>query len=920
MKILSTKVAIPPLRSQSIPRARLFELLNKGVECGFLLVSAPAGYGKTTLVNSWLRKSDRQCIWISLDEKDNDLFRFFSYLTASIRNANIKTDGILESVLQPQQQTDIEAILTPLVNEVAQLDRPITLVLDDYHLIQNPLIHQAVGFLVKQHPPSLLLVIVTRADPPLQLAKFRARGEMAEIRQADLCFTIDEAAEFLKTTLGLQLNAEEARDLTERTEGWIAGLQMAGLSLVNRNDPAEFIQSFSGEDHFILDFLFEEVFQRQPPEIQIFLLQTSILKQMSEPLCNAVTQRKDSQEVLQTLEINNLFVIRLDDKRKWFRYHHLFNDLLQDRLRKLHPETQKELHLRACSWYMDQDDLESAIDHALAGQDFESAAGLIEQVIQQEEVLNKLVAIKTWLDLLPYDVIKSHPWLAVYQGWVDFETGTREGTERNLDTLEQSLDATFKPKDPQKTHILGHISALRAYAAFYKKDIDRALELGQKALLLMPENDRMRSSAAVSLGAAYWASGDVIRTEQAFSVAREAGLRISEIRAAPATTYMGIQLVKQGKLWQAVETFIDALHLATLPNGIETPLAGFARIKLGDIFREQNQLALAAEHLTRGMELCRKLGQIDIIVDACICLGRYQLLLGDLENTQETIQFADRICQKFIVDFWLLCWLDDLRIKAWLAANNLEAAITWAKTSGLSAKGPFSYQHDLHHQNLARVWVAENTFSNSEKTFLQAETLLEKLRLAAAQAGWAHEQIILLILQAVNYQALNHREQALERLLQAVLLAEPGGYFRVFVDEGEKMQPLLSNLADVLQNPQKLEKIAPDFPKEKSSHLKEYISKLMTAFKGKPDLRVSQDFHADRGKISAPVALLSEELSPREMDVLRLLAQGQSDKQIATELVIALETVHKHLKNIYGKLDVHSRAKAVIRAQELKIL
>lgn len=910
IQILSTKLSVPPLRSRLVNRSRLFQKLDQGLEYGFALVSAPAGYGKSTLVSAWLKEKQHPGLWLSLDEKDNEIFRFLSYLGAAFAEVNPLANATLESALQFHQQSDVETLLTPFLNQLVQLASPLSIILDDYHFIQNHDIHQALTFLLEHRPPGLHIIIITRADPPLPLAKLRARSELVEIRQADLCFSTNEATAFLNHTMGLGISSEDVESLTARTEGWIVGLQMAGLSLRGREDISRFIRSFNGEDRFILDYLFEEVFQSQSEDVQDFLLKTSILKQLCVSLCDAVIQTGNSGTILQSLERNNMFLIPLDDRRKWFRYHYLFQDLLKGHLKQVLPENITLLHQRASAWHANENDLENAIDHAFAAGDFEIAAQLIERVIKQEEVLNKLVAIRAWMDKLPPRILESHPWLEVYRGWVDFETGLRETAEQHLDVLEKSLETVMDANDPQKHHIHGHIAVLRAYAAIGKEDISRALEMGKKALALLPEDDRMRSSAAVALGAAYWARGDVTQTEQAFRVAREAGLRISHIRGAPATTYIGIQQVKQGQLQAAVATFTDAWQLATLPNGTETPLAGFARVKLGDVLREQNNLALASDHLNKGMELCKQLGQVDVLVDAWACLGRYQLTTGDLDGTWESLQSADRLARQSMVDHWLLCWIDNLRVKAWLADGNLEAARTWAKNSGLLLEGPFSYQHDLHHQNLARVLVAEGSITGSEQSYRDAESLLEKLIAKARQAGWVHEEIRLRVMQALNYQAFEKKEEALQSLLEAATLAVPGRYIRVFLDDGKPIWRLLTSLAKTLANQVRLKKMTA----QKQAMLQKYISELLSAF--------DADYGQSRPASPAvpKIESLVEPLSPRELEILKLLIQGCSDKQIADNLVIARETVHKHLKNIYGKLDVHSRAEAVVRARNLGML
>ena len=913
--LLTTKLHVPQARVERVLRPHLVARLQQGLEGKLILVSAPAGYGKTTLICEWLTACKQAIAWVSLDKGDNDPARFWAYILAALQSAFSSSARTLPEVLLQDNPPINEASISLLINELDKLGQPIILVLDDYHNIEDQAIHDGLSLLVEQAPTHFHLVILTRADPPLPLARLRARSQMAELRLADLRFRKRESTEFLNTVMKLSLSEADLSVLEASTEGWVAGLQMAGLSLQGKEDASTFIRSFSGENRYVLDFLFEEVFQRQPREIQDFLLRTSVLEQLCGSLCDAVNLRDDGQATLGILENSNLFLISLDDRRKWYRYHHLFGDLLKSRLQQTFPEETALLHQRASGWYFAENNLESAIVHALAAQDFERAASLVELVIKNEEVLNHLVALRSWMDHLPLETLEMHPWLCVYRAWVDFETGQRGIVEERLQTLERSTERSLEAGDPQRQHIQGHIAALRAYEAFSAGNIPQVLEMGQRALRLLPADDRMRSSAAIVLGAAYWANGDVQQAEWSFRLAREAALKISSVRAAPATCYIGLQQVKQGRLQDAIDTFQDGLRMATLPDGNETFLAGFANIRLGDLHRERNDLALASCFLTRGLEQCVHLGQVDVLVDAYVCLGRYQLTVGDLNSLSETLQMADRVVQPMKVDAWVRCWLDDLRLRFWLAKGDLDAANRWAQNSGLSPDGPLSYQHDLHHQNLARVLVAQGRLYNSGTASEKASALLARLRAAAEKAGWVHEEIRILILQALNEQAQHKSGSALKNLARAAVLAEPGGYVRVFVDEGDIMRGLLVALGKNLQNEKHevLNEFGISFQSEHTAAIRRHIGRLVAAFENVPT-RPAQ------AEPARAVQEVIEPLSAREMEVLNLLAQGCADKQIAENLVIARETVHKHLKNIYGKLGVHSRTEAIARARELDLV
>jgi len=913
--LLATKLHIPQIRMERVLRPHLVSRLQQGLDKKLILVSAPAGYGKTTLICEWLVTCRQPNAWVSLDKGDNDPSRFWRYILAALQGAFFSADKTFPDIPLHHNLPNNEALLTDLVNELDHLQQPVILVLDDYHNIETPAIHEGLSFLLENAPINFRLVIVTRADPPLPLARLRARSQMVELRLADLRFKTQEIAEFLQKVMRLDLSETDLSLLETSTEGWIAGLQMAGLSLQGRQDASSFIHEFSGEDRYILDFLFEEVFQKQSDEIQNFLLQTSILERVCDDLCNAVTLREDSRDILDSLERSNLFLIALDDQRKWYRYHNLFADLLRSRIKLASPDLFTNLHQRASAWYLARQDLENAIFHSLSTRDFELAAGLIEQSIQSLDVLNKQLTLTSWVNNLPRSIIEMHPWLCVYRAWVEYWSGSRKMEEVWLQAAEKHIEQYPESANVDRDRILGSIAALRAHIAIGEENPTRALEAGRKALDLLPEGDVLYIATTVALGAAYWGLGDVIQSEQAFGMGRVSALMFNNrSMAVGATGYLGLQQIKQGRLQDAIATYNEGLRMDVLPNGKQTFVAGFLNVHLGDVWRERNDLTLASNYLNRGVEQCIRLGMPDFLTDAYVCLGRYQLAVDDLAGANDSLQKADRVTQQKKVDQWVACWLEDLRVRIWVAAGNLAAASLWAKNSGLSVSEPLNYQHDLHHQNLARVLVAQS-ITGSRSSHDKAATLLERLQAAAKQAGWVHEEIKMLVLQAVNDQAYQKNESALKSLARAVSLAEPGGYVRVFLDEGKIVHDLLVTLNEIFRSERRdiQSRLGVRLQDEKSPGLRNYICELISTFDGTS--AIGTVFKSARCSLE-----LVESLSAREMDVLKLLAKGYPDKKIAENLVIARETVHKHLKNIYGKLGVHSRIEAVARARELGLL
>ena len=926
--LIATKLYIPRVRPELVPRPRLLHALNSGLERGLTLVSAPAGFGKTTLLSAWIKTLEqatswaRPACWLSLDRGDNDPARFWAYFVAALQTRHAGLGAAMLGALQPLQPASLETLVSGLVNEIADLEGGPVVVLDDYHAITNQQVHDSVEFLLHHLPPKMHLVIATRADPPWPLARLRARNQMMELRANELRFTPDEATAFLNSAMGLQLSAAYVAALEERTEGWIAGLQMAGLSLQGRmrtqgdHDPAAFVSAFTGSNRFVADYLVQEVLDQQTPVIQEFLLRTSVLERMNAPLCDAVTGSSDSQSMLAYLETANLFVVPLDDERHWYRYHQLFANLLRTRLEQGQPGLAGGLHHRASEWFEGAGLVDEAISHALADRagSMERAADLVERFAFQTIVETRVALLSDWLEALPDELVRRRPWLCVHHAWLGHWRGERDQVEEYLQATEQALADMSLPVVSQEgtghlpiltpaeqQDMAGHIAAIRAGHALTSGDIPRVLEMSQRALDLLPDGDYMRGSVALAMGGAYSGLGDVAAAQRAFESAKSNALRTGHPSwAVPTTCYIGIEQTRQGLLSEAHKTYEEALQLALGPDGRPLPVAGFPNVRIGDLFREWNNLDAARRLLETGVEQCLQLGQADVLADAYVALARLQWTLGDTGKAESTLRKADQVTQKTKVDPFVACWLDDCRLRIWLSAGNIGEAVQWAKTSGLSLDGELSYHYDLHHINLARVLVAQGQREPSGAHLDQALTLLARLLAAARKAGWVHAQIKILILQALAFQARGDQEEALGALARALSLAEPGGYMRVFLDEGAPMAVLLRHAVG--------RGIAAG-----------YAGKLLAGFADSSQaIAVGPDASRPEGS-GAPAGLL-DPLSGREMEVLRLLATGLSSTEIAGELIVSVNTIRSHVKSIYGKLDVHGRMEAVQQARKLGLM
>jgi ATP/maltotriose-dependent transcriptional regulator MalT len=882
--LLLTKLYILPPRPKIILRSRLIERLNEGMHCKLTLISAPAGFGKTTLVSEWVAACERQAAWLSLDEGDSDPARFLAYLVAALQTIKAEIGAGLLGALQSPQPPPPEMILTALLNEITTVPDNFVLVLDDYHVIDSKPVDEALTFLLEHLPPQMHLVIATREDPHLPLARLRARGQLTELRAVDLRFTPAEATDFLNQVMGLNLAAEDIAALEARTEGWIAGLQLAALSMRGYPDSASFIQSFTGSHHFVLDYLVEEVLQRQSESVQTFLLSTSILNRLCGPLCEAVVldPSASGQKTLEYLEHANLFIVPLDNERRWYRYHHLFADLLRQRLRQVTASSTgdegkgvAEYHIRASVWYEDNGLEIEAFQHAAAANDIERAERIIEGKGIPLHFRGAVAAILNWLASLPKAVLDARPSLCVRYATLSLVAGQTTGIEEKLQAAEAALAAALQDAEPDdKTRdLIGQIAAARATLALTRYQPEAMITQAHRALAyLHPDNLLSRIRAIWTLGFAYQVQGNRAAARQAFSEAIAISQASGNIRfTIVATISLGVIQEFENHLYQAAETFRSGLQLA---GDHSQPFENEAHLGLARIYYEWNDLDAAEQHGRQGLQLAR---QFDSVIDRfIICevfLARLKLAQGDvavaaamLAETEQSVRqnnFVHRIPEVAAAQVLVLLRQGDLAAAAQLAQA-----------------------HELPISQ-ARVYLAQGDPS-------AALTLLSPLRQQMEAKEWQDERLKVMVLQAVALRAYGENDKAVQLLGDALTLAEPGGFIRIFVDEGAPMAQLLLEAAS--------HGVMPD-----------YIGKLLAVFEA--EKRKSED------KPDLPPAkLLIESLSQRELKILQLIAQGLSNREIGERLFLALDTVKGHNRKIFDKLQVQSRTEAVARAHELGLL
>jgi len=854
------------------------------------LISAAAGFGKTTLVSEWIAASGRPVTWLSLDENDKDANNFLIYLTSALQKVSSNVGLEALELLRSSQPPPIESILTTLLNEINNIPDSFIFVLDDYHVIDEKSIDAALTFLIEHQPPQMHLVIATREDPSLPLARLRAQGQLTELRAADLRFTPAEATEFLNHMMGLNLSDRDVAALESRTEGWIAGLQLAALSMQGHQDAASFIESFKGSHRFVLDYLIEEVLGQQSEKIQNFLLRTSILDRMCGSLCDATLLEPSTsgQEILEQLERANLFIVPLDNERRWYRYHHLFGDLLRQRLGQ--PRELPEYHLRASEWYEANDDLAQAFNHALAADDFERAARLAEAAWQGMERNFQTAAWIGWVNKLPNAIVCSRPRLCVLLGRAYSDAGEVESSEAYLQNAERALADLLERGEPKS--LLAIIALIRANNAQIQGKLNETIMYAESSIPLIPKDDvYLRAEAAITLGFTHWATGNLEASLHAIHAWIEEMQRLGNQEFAIASAFAVADMeVILGRLGDAEKTLRQSIQQAATHGREAETITAHHHLGLAMLAHERGDDVAAA----RSLEIAADLGQRTTLVDWHhrwnLAQARLKESDGDWDAALQCLDAAQRGYVKNPIPIFHPIAAHKARVH--LRQDRLDKAQAWVRERRLSVTNEASYLGEYEHLTLARVCLAEGSFAGVLE-------LLDRLLALAESQKRKGSVIEILLTQALVHQAQGNQPQALAALERALMLTEPEGYIRIFVDEGETMQLLVSDF-QLTTTP-------------RAHPLLGYVNRILDFFQQSTE-------STPQLNIVNPESEIVEPLTKRELEILRLIAAGHSNAEIGQRLYLALSTVKGHNLRIFNKLQVENRTKAVARARELSLL
>jgi len=893
--ILATKLYLPEPKQGFVQRTSLLEQLNKGIDRKLTLISAPAGYGKTTLLTQWITQNKLPTAWISLEKGESDPVQFMRYVIIALRSIEPNIGKAAWASFQSPQQVPIGTVIISLVDEIVNISNEFILVLDDFHTIENVDIHKTIGDLINLLPSKVHLVIATRVDPSLPLSILRVRNQINELRASDLCFSQDETTLFFNEMMNLELSNQEISILESRTEGWVAGLQLAALSMQGCKDTSMFIKAFAGDDRLIVDYLAEEVLNLQSAEVQQFLLQTSILNRLSGALCDFITQQKGSQKILDGLERANLFVISLDNKRHWYRYHHLFSDLLSARLHQSQPEIVAAIHRRASIWFEQNDQIVETINHALSAGDFDRVADLIEDNTLAMLAKGELHTFLDWIYVLPEKVARQRPWLRIYQAWSlafagrvnDIEPLLKE-TDQLLQRSDLVIDKSYNEDERQE--MIGNIACIRAFVAVVTGGFSHAIEYANKAgEKLSEDNLWARSVFQWALGVANRMHGDLTVAERSCAEVVMLGRKMDNIwTIVTGLTDLAIVYQTRGQLYKTASLCQEAIELAAQRSMDNLGFTGRVEACLALVMYEQNDLKGALHFARSSVKKTQNWSNPNHFVYAYIALACVLQAQQDFKGASDCIAKADLIRSKFPILPVLSGMLEKRRVQLWLTQKRKSQVTRWAMDNATDD----TYKRFVHSKvagenepplfTLARVYISQAKMD-------EALELLNHLEKSAISSGRINNLIEALVLQTLTLSASKNWAAALQTMERCLALAEPGGYIRIFIDEGPLIAKLLEKCLD-----------------SKVTVPRAYVKKLLSAF------RLSKLIKTDDE--------LVEQLSDRELEVLRSIAAGLSNKKITESLFISLSTVKTHLRNIYGKLNVHSRTEAVAKADELDLL
>src|SRR5215472_1044286 len=906
--VLATKLRIPRIRPDLMTRPRLVERLEEASQHELVLVSAPPGFGKSTLLADWARSTDRPVAWLSLDPDDNDSSRFWRYVVAALAQVYPGLEERAVSPLQARNQAAPEVLIGTVMNELAAHPERIALVLDDYHVITSPAVHDSVVFVLEHPPPGLRVVIASRTDPPLALPLMRARGQLTELRGQDLRFTSEEASSLLREAWKLDLPEQSVAALAERTEGWAAGLQLAALSLRGASNPLRLIAGFTGSHRYVLDYLTEEVLERQPDSVRGFLLETSILERLSGPLADAVTGRSDGQLMLETLERANLFLVALDEERHWYRYHRLFADLLRVRLEERDRGLTGELHRRAAAWCEEHGLVDEALRHSLAARDAHRAAEIVERHVDEILGRGEGATLRRWLSALSTDAVRSRPGLCLMQAIAAFNAGHLTSAEAWLEDAERALAPGVRESEPAVADqegalamIPSTIQSVRASLATARGEPGRARQLVQQAQSLLSESDwAPRISVRWNLALADWMEGRPADAE------RELAGLVAEGRASgmphlalSAGAVLGRVQRAQGRLGAALRTYQEGLELGAVAGRPVVPTVGEAHIGMAEVLYERDRLDDAMSHVAEGIELCRRLTSTQSLATGLATLAWIRLAMGDPAAATEAMEEAYHVLPSLDV-VSLYNPVPAERARLLLAQGKVSEAAAWLEERGLAEGDEPVYAREREYLVLVRLLLAQSAPD-------RALGLLERLHGPAEAQGRTGGVIEVQALEALAIRAMGDRGQALTKLVDALVLGRPEGYVRVFADEGRSMAALLGGL--VAGGKRKAFAGGEQVPTD-------YLGRLLQAVRPPSD-----HASAEPTKGAAHTAArLVEVLTHRELEVLTLLARGRSNREIADDFVITLDTVKKHVTHILDKLGAVNRTQAVAKARELGLI
>jgi LuxR family maltose regulon positive regulatory protein len=880
-----------------VPRQRLDRRLDDSLGSELTLVSAPAGFGKTTLLAEWCRRRQQPVAWLSLDAGDNDPVRFWRYTVAALDRVRPGLSERVAGLLDSLAPASIEALVTTVVNELAAEGGDALLVLDDYHVVEAQPIHTSLRFLLEHQPPALHIVLATRADPPLPLARLRAGGRLAELRVADLVFNLSEAAALLGEAARLPLGEDLVAELVARTEGWAAGLKLAGLSLPGQPDIARFVESFSGSHRYVLDYLAEEVLEQQPESLRGFMLETSVLDRLSGPLCDAVTGRTDGQQMLQTIEAANLFLTPLDEVRGWWRYHHLFADLLRARLQHQDPERAVELHRRAAAWHHEHGHADDAVGHALAAGDGMRAARLAEVYIDEFLVRGEAATLQRWLAALPPQLAASRPRLLIVKARIALVAAEVEGVGDLLDAADRAAaDVAGEPYEPStgraaspSVNIAAAIALGRATLAGLRGDAEAATVFAEQARSQLHEGEWMLEvRTRWHLALADWLRGRLSDAERAFGACSDEFARAGELMLSSLCSLcLGQIQCAQGRLDAATETYQNALKLTAPADRPALPAAGFAYVGMGEVAYQRNDLENALHYATEGIRLSRHLANGQALAVGLATLAQVRQASSDPAGASDAIKEAERVGPSATVTSRLNP-VPALRARLLIAHGDLDAAAQWAAERGIGQDDEPSYPEEAAYLALARVLLAQDRPE-------QALRMLDRFHALATSGGRVGSVIEIQALRALALSATGDEDAADHALAGALTLGARQGHVRVFADEGRPMAALLGRYVAA-------------HPRDHSPVPAEYLGRLVPAF--------------DAASAAGPAAVagLVTQLSARELEVLQLLAAGKQNQTIADELYVTVYTVKKHVTHILDKLGAANRTEATTRARELGLI